>query len=92
MRAKKTFIDDNGRNCTGCNTYKTWDQFSKRKRKGNSVAYTSKCKTCLQHAQNEIRRKKNLADETKTDPSGICFDLANQFILGRFKKHSGAEK
>ena len=82
----KTLIDDDGRNCTGCNCYKAWHEFSKRK--DMKSGYSSKCRVCLQQDQNERRRKKTIKDEAKAEQSGIDFDLANKFLLGGFRRVS----
>ena len=44
MTKKKIIINDEGRTCTGCYTFKPWDEFH-NKTKGK-IGKTSACKDC----------------------------------------------
>ncbi|MET7742001.1 HNH endonuclease signature motif containing protein [Streptomyces sp. NPDC005385] len=52
----KTSRDVNGKECGGCGTYKTWDNYYSR---SNGVGYQNQCKPCMiQHnTQNTLDRK-----------------------------------
>lgn len=53
---KKVFKDENGKECSGCETYKTWDNYYSR---SNGVGYQNQCKPCMikHNTQNTLARK-----------------------------------
>ena len=55
-RKHKGKVDTKGRECTLCETYKTWDHFSSHK--SSTTGYYSRCKKCSQAAHLQWKRKR----------------------------------
>ena len=47
----KTLVDEHGRVCTKCMSYKTWDLFYKRSKPHGLQFYHNECKKCTQERQ-----------------------------------------
>jgi hypothetical protein len=81
LMSTEIYIGETERECTnvGCDGLKPYTMFNKQKDGKNGR--TSKCKSCLQEAQN-IKRKKNmsLSYEVKNDKRSLDFDLACKFL------------
>lgn len=59
----KLIVDDHGRQCSGCEEYKTWEHFSKHKQ--SSTGRKARCRECCKKCQagstelREVERKIN---------------------------------
>jgi hypothetical protein len=65
--APTTFVDENGRVCTKCGVYKTWDEFH-----NHTTNRPSKCKLCKRSEQKTAGRSANLKRKVVDHYGGFC--------------------
>ena len=93
----KTTVDEFGRECTRCSTYKTWDSF--RKNAKSKTGYQEACKQCVKEKRGKRDLKKEKSNEKlkrealkKIDPFLVKARDLRSRLLARFSKDQTAYK